>query len=207
MSNILSFTILIVSDNETVREGIENSFKDETVSFAFVSTNVSSRVLDIIYRQKPDIMLIDIDHANHAEAFDILTYLSPFDRDEVPPYLVLSNNIEDIEKSVILGAADFIKKPFDKKEVNIRVKSLLSLLKVFENISKIVEEAAKQFEKDEKSSNLAVSRNINAPMRIQRHFEQKEQKISSRTSHFKELKNPIITIIMSNIKSYIIRYY
>ncbi|MDP3684900.1 MAG: hybrid sensor histidine kinase/response regulator, partial [Ignavibacteria bacterium] len=107
---------------------------------------------------KPDIILLDL-MMPHLDGFQILEQL----KEIIPagnylPILVLTADVSPDAKQIALagGASDFLSKPFDLIEVDLRIKNLLKtryLHQQLENQNQILEEKVKERTKELEKSN------------------------------------------------------
>ncbi len=160
MINHSEYIILAVSDNEEIIDIIKNSFKSEVQSYSIITSKISGEVFDVIDDQKPDIILLDIDYGEDTKGLDLLLDLREFELSMQIPVLVMSSSNKDIERAVLFGAGDFLKIPFDRLELTVRVKSLLALFKLIEGITGQAEDLAKQSsELEQKNAQLEIEKN------------------------------------------------
>ncbi|MCD6556977.1 MAG: hypothetical protein DRI94_09280 [Bacteroidetes bacterium] len=160
MINYSEYIILTVSDNDKIINIIKESFKDEVQSYLIIPAAISGDVFDIIEDQKPDIILLDIDYGDDTKGLDLLMDLRGFELSMEIPVLVMSSNNKDIERAVMFGAGDFLRVPFDRLELTVRVKSLLSLFKLIEGITGQAEDLARQSsELEKKNTQLEIEKN------------------------------------------------
>ncbi|MCF6184586.1 MAG: response regulator [Bacteroidales bacterium] len=160
MINLSEYIILTVSDNKKIIDIIKNSFKAEAQSYFIAAAKISGEVFDIIEDQKPDIILLDIDYGDDTKGLDLLMDLREFELSMQIPVLVMSSSNRDIERAVMFGAGDFLKIPFDKLELTVRVKSLLALFKLIEGITGQAEDlASKTTELEKKNEQLEIEKN------------------------------------------------
>ncbi len=160
MINYSEYIILAVSDNDKIINIIKESFKDEVQSYLIIPAAISGDVFDIIEDQKPDIILLDIDYGDDTKGLDLLMDLRGFELSMEIPVLVMSSNNKDIERAVMFGAGDFLRVPFDRLELTVRVKSLLSLFKLIEGITGQAEDLARQSsELEKKNTQLEIEKN------------------------------------------------
>lgn len=137
MNNNLEYTILVISDNEEIIKFIRDSFADEVQSYIVMVSDISGEVFDLLNdknKKTPDIIILDINYEGNTKGLDILNDLRQIDISMEIPVVIISNDNENIERAVQYGAADFLKVPFDKLELTVRVKSMLVLLKLIEGI-------------------------------------------------------------------------
>ncbi len=160
MINYSEYIILAISDNDKIFNIINESFKDEVQSYFIISAGISGDVFDIIEDQKPDIILLDIDYGEDTKGLDLLMDLRGFELSMEIPVLVMSSDNKDIERAVMFGAGDFLRVPFDRLELTVRVKSLLSLFKLIEGITGQAEDLARQSsELEKKNTQLEIEKN------------------------------------------------
>ncbi len=153
MINHYEYFILAISDNKEVLSMIKESFTDEAQSYLVLTSGISGEIFDMITENKPDIILLDINYGEDTKGLDILFDLREIDISMEIPILIMSADNMNIERAVVFGAADFLKVPFDKLELTVRVKSLLSLFKLIEGITGQAKELEIQ------SSNLEQQKN------------------------------------------------
>ena len=153
MMNHCEYIILAISDTDEVLSMIKESFMDEAQSYYVMTSSISGEIFDLISENKPDIILLDINYGDDTKGLDQLFDLREIDISIDIPILVMSNDNLNIERAVVYGAADFLKVPFDKLELTVRVKSILSLFKMIEGITYQAKELETQ------SSNLEMQKN------------------------------------------------
>ena len=153
MINHYEYFILAISDNKEVLSMIKESFTDEAQLYLVLTSGISGEIFDMITENKPDIILLDINYGDDTKGLDILFDLREIDISMEIPILIMSADNLNIERAVVFGAADFLKVPFDKLELTVRVKSLLSLFKLIEGITGQAKELEIQ------SSNLEQQKN------------------------------------------------
>lgn len=160
MNNNFEYLILAVSDDQKVSSMIKESFIDEAQSYHVISSEISGDIFDIISENRPNIILLDIDQGDDSKGLDMLFDMREFGVTMEIPVLVMSDDNINIERAVVFGAADFLKVPFDRLELTVRVKSLLSLFKLIEGISGQARDLEKQSSELERQKNqLEVEKN------------------------------------------------
>ncbi len=153
MINSYEYIILAISDNREVLDMINESFKDEVQTYLILTSAIEGEIFDIINENNPNIILIDIDYGEDTKGLDFLYELREFGILQEIPTLVISSDIENIERALIFGATDLLKVPFDKLELTVRVKSILSLYKLIKGISGQIVDLEKQSSELEKQKN------------------------------------------------------
>lgn len=113
--------ILVIDDDPKVKwllsEGLSNNFE-------FVSATSGAEGLQMITIEKPQLVLLDI-KMPEMSGIDVLKKLNKLDNR--PEVIMLSGHDEThyVVESMKNGAAEFIKKPFDIKEVEIHINAIL----------------------------------------------------------------------------------
>lgn len=113
--------ILVIDDDPKINwilsEGLSNSFD-------FVPARNGSEGLQMITTEKPNLVLLDIKMPD-ISGLEVLKKLGKIDN---RPEVVMLSGHDDthyVVESIQNGAAGFIKKPFDVKEVEIQINSIL----------------------------------------------------------------------------------
>jgi putative two-component system response regulator len=94
-----------------------------------VGINRSADALDHCRRTDPDLILLDL-HMPGIDGFGVLSSLSEHAWEGAPPpVLVLTADVMNDTRirALALGASDFVGKPFDVTEVQLRVRNLLEM--------------------------------------------------------------------------------
>ena len=115
--------VLIVEDVKSLATVISDSLKNE--GFETVITHRGDEAIDCFYKEKPDLILLDINlpGMNGWEICKKLKALS-----QVPIIMVTARDSEfDEIKGLELGADDYITKPFTPKLLIIKLKKLFKL--------------------------------------------------------------------------------
>lgn len=120
----LNGKILIVDDDEKVRYSIKHTLK--LMGYKTYEAGTAAEAIEQIERAKPDLVLLDIrlpDSSGHS----VLSRIRLNHATRLLPVIMITgitdkqDKIEAIEK----GVNDFIVKPFDWKELTVRVNSLI----------------------------------------------------------------------------------
>ena len=126
VSNLTDSRILIVDDQTANLQVLATVL--EFAGYSNVSCLRDSRqILPIFGEFQPDLVLLDLHmpHVDGLAAMDQLASVIP--KDDYLPILVLTgdNTSEAKEKALSHGAHDFLSKPLNRTEVQLRVKNLL----------------------------------------------------------------------------------
>ncbi len=92
-----------------------------------VSTTDSAQVVDLCREQLPDLVLLDL-HMPDPDGFEILRGLEPWvrGRDRLPVIVLTADvTVETRRRALSGGARDFLTKPLDAVEVELRVANVL----------------------------------------------------------------------------------
>jgi PAS domain S-box-containing protein len=155
-STLINAKILIVDDQQ-VNIDVLTGLLDAKGYTSIQTTTDSRNVVRLFEEFKPDLILLDL-AMPHVNGFQVMEQL----KDLIPagtyiPILVLTADItsESKQKSLAGGASDFLTKPFDLVEVDLRIKNLLEtryLQQRLENQNQILEEKVR-----ERTAQLQVS--------------------------------------------------
>jgi len=149
--------ILIVDDQQTNIDVI-TGLLDLKGFTNYQSTNDSRQVINLFKEFKPDLLLLDL-NMPHLTGFEVMRQLkSIVPANTYLPILVLTADISQDSKRKALseGAVDFLVKPFDLIEVDLRIKNLLKtryLHQQIENQNLILEEKVKERTKELETTN------------------------------------------------------
>ena len=113
--------ILLVEDDEFIGESIKDYFEFQGNKVDYFSN--PNKLLEKINPNYYDIFLFDI-NMNGITGFELYKELKRY-TDTPVIFITAYSDIAHIEKAFNLGASDYIKKPFDFKELELRIKRLL----------------------------------------------------------------------------------
>ncbi len=125
--------ILVIDDDPKVKwllsEGLSNSFD-------FISAADGNEGLQMISIEKPSLVLLDI-KMPQMSGIEVLKRLNKVD--SRPEVIMLSGHDEThyVVESMKNGAAEFIKKPFDIKEVEIHINAILEQGRLKQEVSQL----------------------------------------------------------------------
>jgi len=116
--------ILIVDDQVYVTESLKMALEDN--GLIVESLNRTKDFISFIRKSLPDIMLLDINMPD-MDGYQILEEIKKFENLSRIPVIMLTarNSKEDILKAMRLGAADYIVKPFNYKQILSKINKLL----------------------------------------------------------------------------------
>lgn len=117
--------ILLLEDDLILNEIIEEFLQD--LGYDVTCVYDGMKASEIMYDEQFDLLILDV-NVPSITGFDFLKSL----RDEAittPAIFITSlNSIEDIEEGFNVGADDYLKKPFELKELELRINNIKRLL-------------------------------------------------------------------------------
>ncbi|HEX8948873.1 MAG TPA: response regulator, partial [Dissulfurispiraceae bacterium] len=122
-------TVLIVDDEEGIRESLSGIFEDE--GYNVLTASSGEEALDAVKEHTPDIMLLDV-WLPRMDGIETLSKLR--EMEERLPVVIISGhgNIELAVKATKFGAYDFLEKPLSLEKVLIVAKRALERRKLEE---------------------------------------------------------------------------
>ncbi len=129
------FSILIVDDEKTNLDVLNNMLKhDYSISVAKTGEAALNRALS----NKPDLILLDILMPD-MNGYDVLLALKNSDVTRSIPVIFITglSSTNDEERGFMLGAVDYITKPFVNSIVRARVKTHLQIVKQIRTIERL----------------------------------------------------------------------
>jgi DNA-binding response OmpR family regulator len=136
--------ILIIDDQWTNIDVLENFLLIK--GYTNIRTTVYSReAISIVQEFKPDIILLDL-MMPHVSGFEVMKQLQDEGlMNELMPIMVLTadDSVETKKRALTEGAKDFLSKPFDLTDVDLRIRNMLLnvyLLSQLKDQNKLLEE-------------------------------------------------------------------
>lgn len=115
-------TILLLEDdsnlNDTVVDFLEDSGYEVTPSYCGLEAQ------NILYENRFDLLLLDV-NVPHLNGFELLQWAREQGDDSPAIFITSYNSVDDLEMGFESGCDDYIRKPFELKELLIRVDTLL----------------------------------------------------------------------------------
>ena len=126
-----SMKILLVEDNESIIKGLEFSLKENGYEVT-VRKDVNSTIV-FLEHNKVDFIILDV-LLPDGNGFSL--YQNQIQNKNIPTlFLTAKDEEEDIIKGLLMGAEDYITKPFSTKELLVRISKFL--LRFQNNIIKL----------------------------------------------------------------------
>jgi two-component system phosphate regulon sensor histidine kinase PhoR len=131
-SNHAAPTILVVDDEERVREGCRKVLAREGYEVSIAECGESG--LKMIERQHYDIILLDLMMPS-LSGFDVLAHVKALHPDSlvivISGYATIENSIEAMKR----GAFDFIPKPFSPEQLRVLIKKAIEYNRAMQDIA------------------------------------------------------------------------
>ncbi|MBP9565746.1 MAG: response regulator transcription factor [Sulfurospirillum sp.] len=122
----MSYKLLILEDNMLLLQTLEDFLSE----YSYVCTLVKSgkEALEACYQNSFDLYLVDV-KVPDMNGFEFLQALR-HSGDRTPAIFITSlNDQESVRKGFLIGGDDYIKKPFDLRELLLRIKAILARTK------------------------------------------------------------------------------
>jgi len=116
--------ILLLEDDVILSELIEEFLIE--LGYSVVTAFEGYEALDLIKEHRFDILLLDVGVPN-LNGFELLSYLKEIDVNIPSIYITSLSSAKDVEKAFNIGCDDYIKKPFELKELEVRINYLTKM--------------------------------------------------------------------------------
>jgi DNA-binding response OmpR family regulator len=113
--------ILLLEDDVILNELIEEFLL--SLGFEVISFYDGLEAFDTIYDEKFDLLLLDVGVPS-LNGFELLRSIKEAKIDTPAIFITSLNTIDDLQKGFDVGCDDYIKKPFELKELEIRINHL-----------------------------------------------------------------------------------
>lgn len=120
-------TILIIDDSDIEREIMKSIVSDE---FQALEAENGYNALDIIQKNKDhlDAILLDVSMPV-MDGFSVLRFMKERGLTDIPVFMVTAEATKDnVERATKFKICDFIKKPFDREDIQRRLKTKLGIM-------------------------------------------------------------------------------
>lgn len=125
--------ILILEDDRSLNETlIELLNKKNRLIKTFID---SDEACDNIALNTYDLYILDINVQGSMDGYEVAEYIKKINKDAVVLIISAITDYESVEKVFNIGCNDYIKKPFDIRELNLKIDSIM---KFFNNNKNLV---------------------------------------------------------------------
>lgn len=116
------FKVMLIDDEESIHSAIRMVLEHE--GYAYVGARDAEEGLDLLAREKPDLLLLDV-MLPGMNGFDLCIRIRQQERDL--PIIFLSAKSDIVDKSIGFkaGGDDYVTKPFDTTELLLRIEAHL----------------------------------------------------------------------------------
>ena len=120
--------LLLIDDSPTMRKMIKLALK--SLNLTIFESNNGIEGIEILNKEKIDIAMTDL-NMPEMNGFDFLRYMRQNENYSNTPVIIVSteNKSEILEEAKKLGIAEYLKKPFNMKELQELISKLLNLNK------------------------------------------------------------------------------
>ncbi|MEP6605609.1 MAG: response regulator [Nitrosospira sp.] len=124
--------VMIVDDDPLMIESVQ-CFLEEAGYRRFVATNEPADAMRLLNEHRPDVVLLDLSMPD-ISGFDILAVIRATEHSRYTPVIILTAETGPDAKlrALNLGATDFLTKPVDSSELQLRVRNALAF-KAYQN--------------------------------------------------------------------------
>ncbi|MDR1496004.1 MAG: response regulator [Clostridiales Family XIII bacterium] len=114
--------ILIVDDSPFFRGQLKLTLSKE---YEVIEAGLGAEGLDLVKREKPDLVLLDVVMPDYS-GFDICRILRDSESNNLMPIIMITSQDaqEDILIGLEYGADDYVKKPFNERELLSRIRNI-----------------------------------------------------------------------------------
>ncbi|MGM0518925.1 MAG: response regulator transcription factor [Campylobacterota bacterium] len=116
--------ILLLEDDLVLNEIIEEHLQEQGHSITTVFDGNSAQ--ELIYSKLYDLLLLDVNVPN-IDGFELLEDIRQKQIKTPAIYITSANMLQDMEKGFNIGCDDYIKKPFELRELDLRIKNIKRL--------------------------------------------------------------------------------
>lgn len=127
--------ILFADDDVDIQEITKTILTKE--GYEVLIAKNGGEVLDLVKTNKPDLIILDY-LMPVSDGVEVCKALKKDDETKPIPVLMVTAYPDQKEKSLYAGAVDFITKPIDKTDLLLRIKSILKVRHIKNELQKII---------------------------------------------------------------------
>lgn len=124
MKKLTDMSVLVVEDGAMIRSLIVKLLKRNEIEKVTQASN-GKQALDAVMVMRPDLIISDL-NMPVMNGVELLGKLQQDSRYRNIPFVVLTSQTNDatFKKIMSMGAADFIRKPFNEEQLMVKLKSV-----------------------------------------------------------------------------------
>ena len=140
MNNGVEPSTVLVVDDVPLNRKLQQTYLD-SVGYRVIMASDGLEAMKMVKEQEPDLVLLDV-MMPRMNGFEVCQSLKKNEMTRFIPIILVTalNEVEDKIKGMEAGADDFICKPFNKLELLARVKSLLRIKHLHDELEQKVKE-------------------------------------------------------------------
>ncbi len=148
----MKYKILVVDDNRLILALIKGIFENECQDYAIFTAANGQEACDLAYEILPNLIVMDLEMPlmNGLEA---MQELKRYEKTSNIPVIIVTAT-PNLRAAFEAGAIDFIRKPIDKTELILRVKSTLTIFQLLKEITEQTEKLEFQSQELEKQKQI-----------------------------------------------------
>jgi len=118
----MTATILLLEDDQQLSDTVKKFL--EYQGYEVLCAYDGLQAQDMVYEKQIDLMLLDV-KVPQLNGFDFLETVRGNDVETPAIFITSLNSVEDVTRGFDIGCDDYIRKPFELKELLVRVQALL----------------------------------------------------------------------------------
>jgi DNA-binding response OmpR family regulator len=127
--------ILVVEDEQDLRELVGKYFAD--MGYQVIVAADGADALDLAKQEKPQIILLDL-KMPEVDGLEICKQLKADEKTKSIPVIIVTAYNNQLNEALTAGADDFVAKPVHLLELSVRVKSILKVRHLTDELEKSV---------------------------------------------------------------------
>jgi DNA-binding response OmpR family regulator len=127
--------VLVVDDEQQVRELLGNFLEKE--GYEVVLASNGEEAIELTRKESPQVILLDLKLPG-IDGIETCRRLKMEDSTRFIPIIMITAYSDNKMEAIDAGADDFINKPFDLVELSVRVKSILRVRYLTDELERVV---------------------------------------------------------------------
>ncbi len=127
--------ILVVDDEQQIRDLLDNFLKGE--GYEVIVAADGNEAIKLAVTENPQVIVLDI-KMPEVDGLEVCKRLKEKEKTRFIPVIVITGYEDNKMEALDAGADDFVNKPFDMAELSIRVKSVLKIRHLTDELDRAV---------------------------------------------------------------------